>query len=145
MVAPAGSELGNLPGLASSRCEMPSHTGQVGQENLTPAETRLAPPDRRHGPISRQKLVYCNYVLCHVLCDDGASATQRAVREMARVVATGGHVIAVEPRLRSPERPEALDFTQFFECTGLRHVPSPPRASDPQGPAPIYRYTKPPT
>ena len=31
MVAPAGSELGNLPGLASSRCEMPSHTGQVGQ------------------------------------------------------------------------------------------------------------------
>ncbi|HEM61712.1 MAG TPA: class I SAM-dependent methyltransferase [Chloroflexi bacterium] len=89
-------------------------------------------------------LVYCDYVLYHVFCDHGASPTLRAVREMARVGATGGHVVAVEPPVCSPERPDPLDFTQFFEDAGLRPADLPPPVTDPEDPARVYRYAKPP-
>jgi SAM-dependent methyltransferase len=89
-------------------------------------------------------LVYCDYVLYHVFCPHGASATARAVREMARAVATGGYVVAREPPVCSPERPDPLDFTQFFEDAGLRPAALPPPVTDPEDPARVYRYVKPP-
>ena len=71
------------------------------------------PPDHFH-------LAYCRYVLYHIWGDQdelGSKNVRAVIKEMARVVRSGGWVVAVEPPYSTDDRP--LDFTQFFEQARL--------------------------
>ena len=70
-------------------------------------------------PSSHFGLAYCRKVLYHIWCDQGEDEVQCAVKEMARVVVPGGHVVAEEPVSRSPTSSKRLDFRHFFEDAGL--------------------------
>ena len=89
-------------------------------------------------------LVYCDYVLYHVFCAQGERELQCAVSEMARAVAPGGCVVAVEPLCCSPECAQPLDFAPFFERAGLRCCRPPCEPTAGEGKERTYYYGKPP-
>jgi SAM-dependent methyltransferase len=89
-------------------------------------------------------LAYCDHVLYHVFCDHGEHELQCAVSEMARVVAPGGCVVAVEPLSCSPECAQPLDFAEFFERCGLQCCQTQRDPIHHEGQARTYRYGRPP-
>ena len=111
------------------------------------ATVRFIQADMTSGPCvspDHFDLVYCDYVLYHVFCAQGERELQCAVSEMARAVAPGGCVVAVEPLSCSPECAEPLDFAGLFECAGLESCQTQREPIHHERRARTYRYGKPP-
>jgi len=69
----------------------------------------------------RFDLAYCCFVLYHIR-DDGEHRVKSAIEQMARVVRSGGWVVAVEP-VKDPDSTR-LDFRGLFESSELDQVPT---------------------
>lgn len=71
-------------------------------------------------PSDYYDLAFCHSVLYHVWLDQGgADCTEKAIREMARVVRPGGLVAAREPTRRPDKWETAMDFQPLFDGVGL--------------------------
>jgi SAM-dependent methyltransferase len=65
-------------------------------------------------------LAYCRRVLYHIREDQGKGEVKFAISQMARVVGSGGWVVAVEPVVSSDGKP--YDFRRFFKQAKLTQV-----------------------
>lgn len=70
-------------------------------------------------------LVYCERFLYHFTCAKELSTREQiigVVQEMKRVTKPGGFIIAIEPRICSPDGQRPVDLTGIFDQVGLEKV-----------------------
>ena len=87
-------------------------------------------------------LAYCRYVLYHIYCDENERAnenTRSAIREMARVVKTGGLIVAIEPDTCSLDDNTPVILDAFFKQADLGPVEVDTCVVLPEG---TYLYSK---
>lgn len=87
-------------------------------------------------------LAYCRYVLYYVYCDENERAnenTRSAIREMARVVKTGGLIVAIEPDTCSLDDNTPVILDTFFKQADLGPVEVDSCVVLPEG---TYLYSK---
>lgn len=73
-------------------------------------------------PTDRFDLVFCERFLYHLACGKDESAshdTLAAIKEMKRVLKSGGLIVAIEPETCSLENPKPVKLDIHFERVGL--------------------------
>ena len=74
-------------------------------------------------PSNYYDFAFCDFVLYHIWLDQGGeNKTQTAIREMVRVVRSGGVVAAREPTRRTGKPAFEMDFEPLFERNGLKPI-----------------------